>query len=135
MHAREAFGNLAKQGRAAGINLILATQKIEKSAIPTQVTDNIDGRMVFRITSIAGSVQALGNNKATKIKKIPGRGIWRFGQDYFDVQTPFISEEDVKEACQNLSTMTRANIKAIDEDGTTFSNDYINDAFGKSDNE
>jgi hypothetical protein len=39
---------LAKLARAASINLLLATQKLDRTVIPTSISENVSGRMGFK---------------------------------------------------------------------------------------
>ena len=91
--ARECIDDLAKLARAAGIHLILATQKPVKESIDTKVLENLQGRMAFRMQSVAGSNVALGNKRAIELSDIKGRGIWQSGTFETEVQTPFLTDE------------------------------------------
>ncbi|MBY0384102.1 hypothetical protein K2X05_02995 [bacterium] len=91
--ARDYIDELAKLARAAGIHLILATQKPVKESIDTKVLENLQGRMAFRMQSVAGSNVALGNKRAIELSDIKGRGIWQNGTFETEVQTPLLSDE------------------------------------------
>lgn len=95
--ARELTDKIAKLGRAAGIHLILATQKVIKETIDTKVQENIGGRICFRMNTGPGSQTVLGNNMAHKLPDIKGRAIWANGNKFTQVQVPFVSEEEIKE--------------------------------------
>ena len=94
--ARELTDELAKLSRAAGIHLILATQKVTKETIDTKVQENIGGRMCFRMNTFQGSNTVLGNKMAHELPDIKGRGIWACGNKFVEVQTPFLSEEELE---------------------------------------
>ena len=100
--ARELTDELAKLSRAAGIHLILATQKVTKETIDTKVQENIGGRMCFRMNTLQGSMTVLGNKAAHELPDIKGRGIWARGADFTEVQTPFLSEEALAEGLNGL---------------------------------
>lgn len=91
--ARVSLETLSKLSRAAGIHLILATQKAVKDAIDTKVLENLQGRMVFKMMSTQGSTVALGNKRAQDLDNIKGRGIWQNGTMEVEVQTPFLTDE------------------------------------------
>lgn len=91
--ARDYIDELAKLARAAGIHLILATQKPVKESIDTKVLENLQGRMAFRMQSVAGSNVALGNKRAIELSDIKGRGIWQNGTFETEVQTPLLTDE------------------------------------------
>jgi DNA segregation ATPase FtsK/SpoIIIE-like protein len=96
IEARSLIDSLAKLSRAAAINLILATQKIDREVIPTTVQENISGRMAFKANTLQGSLVVLGSKDALDLPaEIRGRGIWQFGSRKIMVQTPLVTEEDV----------------------------------------
>jgi hypothetical protein len=94
--ARELTDELSKLSRAAGIHLILATQKVTKETIDTKVQENIGGRMCFRMNTLQGSMTVLGNKLALKLPDVKGRGIWASGNKFIEVQTPFLSEDELE---------------------------------------
>ena len=101
--ARDLTDEIAKLGRAAGIHLILATQKVIKETIDTKVQENIEGKMCFRTNTMHGSLVVLGNKLAFELPEKPGRAIWSVGSKFIEVQAPFISDEDVKNECDIIS--------------------------------
>jgi S-DNA-T family DNA segregation ATPase FtsK/SpoIIIE len=94
--ARELTDELIKLSRAAGIHLILATQKVTKETIDTKVQENIGGRMCFKMNTLQGSMTVLGNKKALSLPDIKGRGIWATGNKFVEVQAPFLSEDELE---------------------------------------
>lgn len=101
--ARDLTDKIAKLGRAAGIHLILATQKVVKETIDTRVQTNINAKMCFRVNTIASSMTVLNNKKAADLPKINGRGIWSVGSSDLVVQVPFLNSEGVLEEVESLS--------------------------------
>ena len=95
--ARELTDDLAKLSRAAGMHLILATQKVTKETIDTKVQENIGGRMCFKTATLQGSMTVLGNKGAMGLPDTKGRGIWARGNRFTEVQAPFLSEEEFEE--------------------------------------
>lgn len=87
---------LAAQGRAVGIHLIIATQKPDSNAISTQIKANLTGIVSFPMATHGASMSILGNGRAKELPAIPGRAIWRSGLDQIEVQTPFVSPDQVK---------------------------------------
>ncbi len=96
-NARELTDKIAKLGRAAGIHLILATQKVVKETIDTRVQTNINARMCFRVNTVQSSMTVLGNKKAAELPEIKGRGIWSVGSRDVIVQVPKFENEEVIE--------------------------------------
>jgi len=107
--AREYTDELAKLARAAGIHLILATQKVSKETIDTKVQENIGGRVCFRMNTMVNSVTVLGNKKAFELPDIKGRAIWASGNDFIELQCPFISDDELKAEIEVIQEKFNAN--------------------------
>lgn len=101
--ARELTDQIAKLARAAGIHLILATQKVTKETIDTKVQENIGGRVCFRMNTIQGSLLVLGNKRAFELADIPGRGVWSVGNVFTEFQAPYISDAQIVELCKRIN--------------------------------
>lgn len=101
--ARDLTDEIAKLARAAGIHLVIATQKPLKEALDTKTLENLTGRMVFKMSTHAGSNTALGNVKAYALPDIKGRGIWAGGNKYIEIQTPYLSETELDEECKEIA--------------------------------
>ena len=93
MPACSHVGELARLARAAGIHLIISTQKPVKEAVSTEILDNLAGRMTFRMTSVAASSAALGKNTAQNLPAIEGRAVWSNGSERRQVQAPYVNDE------------------------------------------
>lgn len=100
--ARYLTDEIAKLSRAAGIHLILATQKVSKETVDTKVQENMSGKMCFKMNTIQGSVAILGNKNAHELPMLPGRGIWSLGNEMIEVQAPMISEKELEEEVLRL---------------------------------
>jgi len=100
--ARELTDDLAKLARAAGIHLIIATQKPIKDSIDTKTLENLPGRMSFKMSTHAGSNSMLGNAKAYSLPDIKGRAIWKGGNQFIEVQTPFVSDEEISNEIEKV---------------------------------
>ena len=101
--ARELTDKIAKLGRAAGIHLVLATQKVVKETIDTRVQTNINAKMCFRVNTVASSMTVLGNKKAAELPHVKGRGIWSVGSQDIVVQVPRLDNEEVIEEIGSLT--------------------------------
>lgn len=101
--ARELTDKIAKLGRAAGIHLILATQKVVKETIDTRVQTNINAKMCFRVNTIASSMTVLNNKKAAELPDVKGRGIWSVGSNDLVVQVPYLDSEEISEELTGLT--------------------------------
>ncbi len=100
--ARELTDEITKLGRAAGIHLIAATQKVTTKTIETDVQENIGGRICFRVGTLQGSNTMLGNKMAYELPNIKGRAIWNTGNDFIEVQTPFLSESMIEKEISEI---------------------------------
>ena len=100
--ARDLTDKIAKLGRAAGIHLILATQKVVKETIDTRVQTNINARICFRVNEMQASMTVLGNKSAVDLPEIKGRGIWSVGSQNLIVQAPKLSNEELTEQVEAL---------------------------------
>lgn len=86
--AKEAVNRIARQGRAAGVHLIIATQRPDSANFDQTVKSNIPAVLCFPMPSQAASVSALGTKRAFDLDpEIRGRAIWKFGAKMCEVQT------------------------------------------------
>ena len=119
--ARGLTEHIAKLSRAAGIHLVMATQRVTKETIDTRIQENISGRMCFKVNTLEGSLRVLGNKSACDLPAIPGRGIWQLGHTMVEVQTPYIGTKTlkdrlaaVKEAYQNGKKKLHENAQKVE---------------------
>ena len=94
--ARNSTQKILKLGRAAKISVLFGLQRPSKESIDTEIQENIDARMCFKINTIEGSSRMLGHKKGVELPSIPGRGIWKMGNDESVFQAPYITDEDIK---------------------------------------
>lgn len=87
---------IGAQGRAAGLHLIVATQKPDSKAVNGQIKANLTGIISFPMATLGASFSILGNGRAKELPAIPGRAIWKNGLDQFEVQTSFLNPQDTK---------------------------------------
>lgn len=106
--ARFLTDEIAKLSRAAGIHLILATQKVSKETVDTKVQENMSGKMCFKMNTIQGSVTILGSKDAHELSAIPGRGIWSMGSEMMEVQAPMLSEKELDEEILELQKLRKS---------------------------
>ncbi len=111
--AAEVTDEIAKLSRAAGIHLILATQKVTKETINTHIQENLEGRMCFEVNSVQGSNVLLGNASAKDLPHIPGRGIWKVGSRMVEVKTPFLDEKELKSRCEAIAEEFKGGKRAL----------------------
>jgi len=117
LEARSLTDSIAKLSRAAKINLILATQKLTAEVLPTSITENISGRMCFRTESLPGSLLVLNTRDAADLPEVKGRGIWSYGSRPFVVQSPMLSDDEIrifsKQIAEDFKNGTRHCLSAM----------------------
>lgn len=84
---------IAKLGRAAGIHLILATQRPDADVIPGQLRANISAVLCMRVSTPVQSRVVLGEgfSEASVLRKIPGRALFLEDSTPIEVQVPFLN--------------------------------------------
>jgi S-DNA-T family DNA segregation ATPase FtsK/SpoIIIE len=87
---RDGLSKIARLGRAAGVHLILATQRPDRHVIDAQIKSNMSSTVCFRINDLGGSLAVLGTKKASELPNVAGRAIFQRGHEEIEVQTPFL---------------------------------------------
>jgi S-DNA-T family DNA segregation ATPase FtsK/SpoIIIE len=100
--AKRCLNELSRKARASGIHLIFATQKVDMNSIDTQIQENLEGRLSFRMNTIENSVRVLQNSMSYYLPSIAGRAVWKKGANYIEVQCPFLSDEEVNQRIDAL---------------------------------
>ncbi|MCB0415386.1 MAG: hypothetical protein KDD50_13705 [Bdellovibrionales bacterium] len=91
--ARRHASKIAAQGRAVGINLVIATQRPDRFALDPQTKSNLTGKICFRLPNHASSMTVMDNKRAAELPNIKGRAIWQNSSEQFEIQTPFFTED------------------------------------------
>ena len=84
---------LARLSRATGINLILGLQRPDANVLPGQIKNNIPVRICGRFADEAASKIVLNNTRATKLKDIKGRFLFKVGADTIEFQSYYFDDE------------------------------------------
>lgn len=71
--------DMARQCRACGQHIIVATQRPTSESLPGTLKANLDGRICAHTADNQGSIAALDDGSAAKLPAIPGRFILRTG--------------------------------------------------------
>lgn len=88
------LGDIARLGRAAGIHLVLATQRPDATVIKGELKANLDIRIAAGRLDSTPSSMVLDSGAATQLPgHIKGRGIVRFGGEQYQFQGYFAPQE------------------------------------------
>jgi hypothetical protein len=100
--AEQLFAKIASAGRAPGVHLVIATQKIGKDVLTSTITANFESRIVFGTASMYESIYVLGNSSSVGLPK--GRVIFRTeGGELSEYQTPWISPDQTRLIISRIS--------------------------------
>jgi S-DNA-T family DNA segregation ATPase FtsK/SpoIIIE len=97
---------LAQKGRAAGIHLILATQRPDKDVISGLIKANFSSRAVYQTINRVNSTVALDFAGAEELEQ-QGEFIWRGNLGIFILETPSICTDSIKNAIKILAKKER----------------------------
>ena len=95
--ARKVISQIARQGRAVGVHLVMATQRPDAKAIDSQVKTNLTGIVCFQMPNNVSSITVIDSGRATHLPNMPGRAIWKNGGQLTELQTPHLSIEEAKD--------------------------------------
>lgn len=90
-----ALGRLAQKSRAAGIHLVLATQRPTTSVIKGNIKANIVARLGFQLKTATDSLTILGEGGAEKLNG-QGDGYFSEGGKKVRLKSPFIENSNIK---------------------------------------
>jgi hypothetical protein len=95
LHNESAFllGNIARLGRAAGIHLVLATQRPDATVIKGELKNNLDVRIAAGRLDNTPSLMVLDSSVATTLPSIKGRGIIRMSDKNKEFQGFFAAPD------------------------------------------
>jgi len=94
---------LSQKGRAAGIHLILATQKPTREVFTSLIKTNLPARIAFRVSSKVDSMVILDRTGA---EQLLGRGDMLFSQNNTIVrgQGAFVTDEEIETINEHIGT-------------------------------
>ena len=94
--------SLGMMARAAGIHLILITQRADAHAIPTRLRDNMNNRLCLKVQNSTGSRMVLNSDGAENLLgkghlacKLANQSM-PSGQEFFVVQVPYAGPEEIE---------------------------------------
>lgn len=90
-----AIETVARLGRAAGVHLVLCTQRPDKRALPGSIKANVPAVLAFRCVNGVNSRILLDDDSACEIPTRPGAAVWRWRTTQ-TVQAPWLSLHDAE---------------------------------------
>jgi hypothetical protein len=93
---RRIVNRVSRIGRAAGIHLVIATQRPDASVLDTQIRANLPVKICFQMSDQHSSMVVLGNGSAAHLPSCPGRAIAQRGFNNIEVQTAYLSAEEAE---------------------------------------
>lgn len=110
------IGKIARLGRAAGIHMVLATQRPDAKVLPGEVKANLDARIAQGRMDKTPSLMALDSLHATELPNIKGRAVARLGNEYVEFQAYFLAPENLPEFLELSSMIVRGEGDFLFED-------------------
>ncbi len=89
---------LTNLGRSVGIHFWICTQRPAKEVVSNAIKINMPLVIAGRTQNKPQSGVILGNGDAARLPLVPGRMLYQSGSMQFEVQTPLITPEDVRES-------------------------------------
>lgn len=116
MKARAAvlLSSIARLGRAAGIHMVLATQRPDAKVLPGELKANLDARIAQGRMDKIPSLMTLDSDEATKLPAIKGRAVFRANNDQLEFQAYFLAPEYLPEVLEMSAAIAQGNTDFID---------------------
>ncbi|MCB9973757.1 MAG: DNA translocase FtsK 4TM domain-containing protein [Rhodospirillales bacterium] len=131
-----AIQRLAQMARAAGIHLIMATQRPSVDVITGVIKANFPTRISFAVTSKIDSRTILGEGGAEQLLGMGDMLYMAGGGRISRVHGPFVSDEDVENVVNFLKTQAEPQyITEVTEGGDYGDSEVMNAMFGSDDGE
>lgn len=106
--AQALLADITARGRAAGVHVVLSTQRPEVKVIPGLIKANLDARISFRCTDNASSMVMLDDTSAAKFpaNAPPGRFIYKRGLERMALQAPWVTAGQIREMVHSVVSGT-----------------------------
>lgn len=85
-------------GRAAGVHLWVCTQRPATQVVSNAIKINMPLVLAGRTQNSAQSGVILGNGDAALLPLVPGRMIYQSGSIQYEIQTPYINTDNIRQA-------------------------------------
>ncbi len=109
--ARRIVQTLAAQGRAVGLHVVVSTQRPDYKIVDMAIKTNLQGRICFYMADNASSMTILDSGRASDLPNLPGRAIWKNGNELFEIQAPMLSKDAANQVLDNLRVKKSEEVK------------------------
>ena len=99
------ISSLARLSRAAGINMLLATQRPDAKVVAGQIKNNLPIRISGRMVDEQASKMVLGNTKASQMGDTLGRFLYSVGADTYEFQAFNFSDDSLVKGNYQVGSM------------------------------
>lgn len=89
------IGNIARLGRAAGIHMVLCTQRPDAVVLPGETKANLECRVAQGRMDTIPSQMTLDSDAATRIPPVKGRAVCRQGNAFEEFQAYFLEPDQI----------------------------------------
>lgn len=109
------IGQIARLGRAAGVHMVLATQRPDAKVLPGEVKANLDARIAQGRMDNIPSLMTLDSDAATRLPTIKGRAIIRTGNDFTQFQAYFLPPEHLPQVLEMSAAIAQGDTSFLDD--------------------
>ena len=99
---------IAQLGRAAGVHLILSTQRPQKEIVTTAISAQMTVKMSHIMGTKSDSLTIFGSGEAAELDPIPGRAVYKYGWEAFVGQPPEATPEVIGASTAKAKSMMPA---------------------------
>jgi hypothetical protein len=103
------LSSIARLGRAAGVHMVLATQRPDAKVLPGELKANLDARIAQGRMDTIPSMMTLDSDAATNIPAIKGRAIFRDGQSTNEFQAYYLDSDSLPKAVELSAVIVKGN--------------------------
>jgi hypothetical protein len=109
----EFSAHIAMQGRAVGIHMFPSGQQSYRDDFPRQLLANITFQFTARQNTVSGAMATTGSRETLNMKPIAGRFLCTSSHERYQVQMPYIEDEDIEACCDDARRWPEPNPFAL----------------------
>jgi hypothetical protein len=92
---------LVQKGRSSNINFVIGAQTPYGDIVPSSIKAQMTLSLTGRQRTLGASMSSVGSKDASELEKIPGRMLCDDGMEFYPVQMPYISSEEITDIVAN----------------------------------